>query len=355
MAGGVRRPGRAEALEPDDRRRDRRDRRPNDPCRRPVARRLRLVQLPRLRPRSRDHRLDPGLPGEVGHAPELVAPARQPGALRADRGAPDRAARLRGLARAADDHAHPHVGHPGARRRRHDLHGQPRAQDDLRRLPVRRRARRDAQAVPVRGSGRPRAAAGRGSLRPPAGLHGRREQHDRQRPRPARVRARRAPARRAALRRRRARLRRHRRALAAAARALRQPRQQHRAPRRRDVREHRARRRLLEGVLVARGVHRLPDGAQGDAEDGRAAVPLLRPVARRLARDDARRLRRERAPRRRAARWRSTSAPAASSRPRPAGRAHAEPLRLPDHRDPARRPPTTSARSVGSCSTTAST
>ncbi len=35
----------------------------------------------------------------VGHAPELVAPARQPRAVRGDRGAPDRAARRRGHAR----------------------------------------------------------------------------------------------------------------------------------------------------------------------------------------------------------------------------------------------------------------
>ena len=33
------------------------------------------------------------------------------------------AARRRGLARPADDHAHPHVGHPAARRLGHDLPG----------------------------------------------------------------------------------------------------------------------------------------------------------------------------------------------------------------------------------------
>ena len=38
----------------------------------------------------------------------------------------------------------PPLRHPGARRRRHDLRRQPGAQDDLRRLPVRRRPRRDA-------------------------------------------------------------------------------------------------------------------------------------------------------------------------------------------------------------------
>ena len=80
----------------------------------------------------------PGVPRRVGHAPELVAPARQPGAVRADRGAADGAARLRGLARAADDHAHPHVGDPAARGVGHDLPRRARPQDDLRRLPGRR-------------------------------------------------------------------------------------------------------------------------------------------------------------------------------------------------------------------------
>ena len=87
---------------------------------------------------------------------------------------------------------------------------------------------------------------------------------------------------------------------------VRHARQQRRPPRRRDLRQHRARRRLLEGVLVAAGVHRLPDRAQEPAEGRRAAVPLLRPVAGRLAGHGARRLRRQRAPRRRAARRRCT-------------------------------------------------
>ena len=53
------------------------------------------------------------------------------------------AARLRGLARPADDHPHPHVGDPAARRLRHDLPRRARAQDDLRRLPG-----RQARAAP---------------------------------------------------------------------------------------------------------------------------------------------------------------------------------------------------------------
>ena len=57
----------------------------------------------------------------------------QPAPLPRDRGAAHRAARHRGLARAPDDHAHPHVGDPGAGRRRHDLPRRAGAQDDLRR------------------------------------------------------------------------------------------------------------------------------------------------------------------------------------------------------------------------------
>ena len=85
----------------------------------------------------------------LGHSPELVAAARQPRPLRADRGAADGAARLRGLARPADDHAHPLVGDPGAGPRGDRVHRQPGAQDDLGRLPARRRTRRHAAAVPA--------------------------------------------------------------------------------------------------------------------------------------------------------------------------------------------------------------
>ena len=122
--------------------------------------------------------------------------------------------------------------------------------------------------------------------------------------------------------------------------ALRHARQQRRAPRRRDLRQPRARRRLLEGLLVAAGVHRLPDRGQAAAEGRRAAVPVLRA-------------------RRRSPRWprcspASTSTSAAATRcarelhaPHRARarrrcdrarRRHAEPLGLPDHRDPAARP-----------------
>ncbi len=79
-------------------------------------------------------------------------------------------------------------------------------------------------------------------------------------------------------------------------------RQQHRPPRRRELRRRRARRRLLEGVLVAAGVHRLPDRGQAAAEGRGRAVPVLRAFAGRLARHRAGRLRRQRAARRRPAR-----------------------------------------------------
>ena len=212
LARHLRRPAGAEGLAPDDGRRHRRDRRPHDPDRRPLAGRLRVVQLPRLRPRSRDHRGDPRLPRHMGHPPELVAAARQPGHLRGDRDAADRDARQRGLARPAHDHAHPHVRDPAARRVGHDLPGLARPQDDLRRLPGRPRPRRGGQALPLRGPRPPRPAAGRRARPDAARVHGRRQQHDRQRAGHPRVRGRRPQARRAALRRRRPRLRRHRRA-----------------------------------------------------------------------------------------------------------------------------------------------
>ena len=47
-------------------------------------------------------------------------------------------------------------------------------------------------------------------------------------------------------------------------------------PCRRELRRHRARRRLLEGVLLAAGVHRVPDRGQAAAQGRGAAVPVLR-------------------------------------------------------------------------------
>ena len=234
------------------------------------------------------------------------------------------AARRRGHARAADDHAHPHVGHPAAGRLGHDLPRRARPQDDLRRLPGGPCARRRGQALPLRGPRPPRRAAARRARPHPPGLHGRGQQHDRQRARHPRLRRRRPRARRAALRRRRPRLRRHRRARSRRAVRLRHARQQRRAPLRRELRPHRARRRLLEGLLLAAGLHRLPHRRQGPAQGRRAALPVLGPVAGRLAGHRPGRLRRQRDPRRRAApravrahrpRARLPGAPAASTRP----------------------------------------
>ena len=208
---------------------------------------------------ARDHRRRAGVPAPLGHPPQLVAAPGQPGAVRADREPAHGAPGMRGLARAADHHPHPHVGDPRARRRRHDLPRQPGAQDDLRRLPGRPGPRRHGEAIRVRGSRRPRPPASRRPLAHAHRLHGRREQHHRQRARPARVRPRRARARRAPLRRRRPRVRRHRRAERERDLAVRHARQQHRPALRRVVRGHRPRRRLLEGVLVAGRVHRVPD------------------------------------------------------------------------------------------------
>ncbi len=127
LARGLPRSRGARTHAPDDRCGHRRDRRPDDPDRRQVARRLRVVQLPRLRSGSDDHRRDPGVHPPVGHASELVAAARQPCPLRTHRGSPDRAPRLRRHAHPPDDHADPHVGDPDPRRQRHDLHREPRA------------------------------------------------------------------------------------------------------------------------------------------------------------------------------------------------------------------------------------
>src|SRR4051812_11326119 len=337
LARHVPRPPGPQGVASDDGCGHRRDRRPHDPHRQRLARRLRLVQLPRVRPRPRDHRGGPRVPGPLGHAPELVAPARQPGALRADRGAAHRPARRRGHAAPADDHAHPHVRDPAARRLGHDLHGRPRAQDDLRRLPGRPRPRRRRQALPLRGRRPPRRAAARRARPHAARRHGRRQQHDRQRAGHRRLRPRRPRARRAPLRRRRPRLRRHRRA-PRRRHALRLPRQQRHPPRGRDLREHRPDRRLLEGLLVAAGVRRLPDRGQGPAEGRRPAVPVLGPVAGRLAGHGPRRLRGQRAPRRRPARppaRHDRADPRHAARPR---RRDAEPLGLPDHRGAAARP-----------------
>ena len=297
----------------------------------------------------------PGYIEELGNASELVAPAGQPRPVRGDRGAPDRAARLRGLARPADDHPHPHVGDPAARGLGDDLPRRPRAQDDLRRLPGRPLPRRRGPPLPLRGPGPPGRAPPRRGRPHQARVHGRRQQHDRQRPGPEGVRRGGAPPRGSAVRRRRPRVRRHRRALPGRAVALWPQGQQRRAPRRRELRRPRPRRGLLQGVLVAARVHRVPDRGEAAAQGRRTSVPVLGALARRLARHRARRVRRQRAPGRRAAHRPVRAHRAAAGRPRPARRRDAQPLGPPHRGDPAQRTTSASPTSVTSSSTAAST
>ena len=217
-------------------------------------------------------------------------------------------------------------------------------------------ARRHHRTLRARGPGPARGAAARRELAAPGDdLHRRRQQHDRQRAGPGRVRALAREHDVAAVRRRRPRLRRDRRALAGRAVRLRRPRQQHRPPRRRELREHRPGRRLLQGLLVAAGVHRLPDRAQAGAEDRGAAVPLLGPVAGRLAGHRDRGPARQRGARRSAPR---EAPPPDRPRPGPGPRArhlHPEPVRA-SRSSRFRSPtPTASTRSATSCSTAAST
>ena len=93
-------------------------------------------------------------------------------------------------------------------------------------------------------------------------LHGRGQQHDRKRSRSEGIRPDRPPLRRDALRRRRPRVRSDRRARPRGTEPVRHPRQQRRPVLRGVVRPDRARRRLLQVVLVARSVRGLPDRAQ---------------------------------------------------------------------------------------------
>ena len=116
------------------------------------------------------------------------------------------------------------------------------------------------------------------------------------------------------------------------------PRQQPGAARGRDVREPDPGGRLLEGVLVAAGLHRLPHRGQEHAEGGRPALPLLGAVPGRVAGHRAVRLRRERGARRPAAGLDQPQDRARAGLPETAGRAHAEPLRLPGDRGAAGRP-----------------
>ena len=316
----------------------------------------RVLQLSGLRSRRGDHRGRARVPVAWGTHPELVAPAGQPDPLRADRGQADRAA---GRARTAlvlptITHIHMSVipvlaggGTMFLDARAHKTIYDGCAVAKRRGATVVRFAHDDLDEL--------EAALARDWRRPRHHLHRRRQQHDRQRPGPASV---------AALARDTAPCSTSTTPTASAWSAsasardavrLRQPWQQHRAPPERELRQHRPRRRLLQGVLVAAGVHRLPHRDQAGAQDRGAALPVLRPLAGGLACDDAggsaasticaaTQLRRTLS--RLTARVLGTSASSASTRPT------ARASRSSRSRWPT---PTASARSATCCSTAAST
>ena len=130
-------PGAPALLPPHDGRRHRGDRRPAHPDRRPVVVRLRLVQLPRVRPPPRDHGV-----GGRGHPPSGAPIPAGPGCSGNPRlyvEIEDRLTELLGRARhagPAHDHAHPYFRDPGAGRPGRGPGRRPGPQDDLRRAPT---------------------------------------------------------------------------------------------------------------------------------------------------------------------------------------------------------------------------
>jgi hypothetical protein len=335
---GQRRPGRSPCPQPPRRRRRRGGPRPPHPGRQPLAGRLRLLQLPRPGPRPRGDRGHPRLPGALGHPPELVADARQPCPVRADRAAADRAARRRGHPAAADPDPHPRLGHPGPDRRRHHPAGRAGPQDHLRRLHGRPRQRRQRGPLPPQRPGGAGATAQGGPEVAPPDLHGRGQQHDRQPAAAGRVRGPGARARRAAVPGRRPRLRRGRGAHPGRVVPLRAPRQQRRAPPGGELRQRGADGRLLQGVLLAARLRRLLLRPQAGAQGDRPAVPVLRAVADRLAGQRPGRPPGQRHPRRPAAGADPRRRPAHPGPPGRDGRGHPQRLGVPGRRGAARRP-----------------
>ena len=261
--GGPRTP---EGVPPDARRGHRRAGGTPDPDRRPLARGLRLLQLPGPRPRPGGHRGGPRVPREVGDPPVLVAAARQPRPVRTARGDHHGAARVRGLAAPADDHPHPHVRDPRPGRQRRDVPRRQGAQDGLRRRERRPRARGDDPALPPQRRRAPRAGR-QGVEDDPARDRGRRgELDDRERPRHQGVRAHRPRARRAPVHRRRPRVRRDRRALPRRALRVGPARQRRRPPSRGDLRRRRPGRGVQQGVQLAAVLPRAADAAEGRAQ-----------------------------------------------------------------------------------------
>ena len=209
-----------------------------------MAGRLRLLQLPRLRPRARDHR-----PDRPGPAPAGAPTRAGPGCSATRAIYLEIEEQLTELLGAPDTLVLPTITHihiRAADRR----HWSGTATSSSRRARPTRPSTTAASspaawAPPLQPLPRRRSGGRWPELlrTTPAGgtqddLHGRRQQHDRQRARPGRLRRDRAGARRPALRRRRARLRRDRRArVRPRAVAVRGPGQQHRPARCRDVRQ----------------------------------------------------------------------------------------------------------------------
>ena len=285
-------------MAPDDGCGDRRGRWADDPGRRPVAGGLRVVQLPRLRPRPRDHRRDSRVPRGVGNAPELVAApwaapcctSRSRSAWRGSSGSED------ALVLPTITHIHmsviPLLAASGtifidarAHKTIYDGCQIARARgaaikrfrfEDAGHLEELLRAERDPvrlvcmDGVNSMTGNAPdlrefaRVTREHGALLYVDDAHGFGVIGERSPDEPC-------PVWRA--------------------------RQQHRPPLRRELRQPRARRRVLQGVFVAAGVHRLPDRAEGVSEGRRVAVSLLGSLAGRVARDGARRLRCQREPR----------------------------------------------------------
>ena len=142
LAFDVRRSRRPPRVEPDDGRRHRRDRRPHDPrsasSGSPTSRRATTSASTSTR-RSSRRSLRPL--HAWGTHPSWSRLLGSPVLYEQIEERLTELLGLRGLARPADDHAHPRLGDSGARRLGHDLPRRPRPQDDLRRLRDRPRAR----------------------------------------------------------------------------------------------------------------------------------------------------------------------------------------------------------------------
>src|SRR6266545_1732877 len=109
-------------------------------------------------------------------------------------------------------------------------------------------------------------------------------------------------------------------------------------PPRRVLRPRRPGGRMFQGVLVAARVRRVPDPAEGAAQGGRAALPVLGAVADRLPRDRPRGVPGERRARRRAADPTVGPHPSGAGHPRRAGRLDPQRQRVPDRPGAAGRP-----------------